>query len=101
MTQEAIWRERVERLENSGMSVRDFAAREGLSRQSLYNWKKRVERVEPKNVKRVAALVPVRVGSTAPPFEVVVEAGRVIVRVPPDFDESALARLLDVLEGER
>ncbi len=80
------------------MSARDFSAQEGIQRHSLYQWKKRFDRGKKTSP---PALVPVRVGSTAPPFEVIVDEKQVTVRVPADFDEKALTRLMNVLEGER
>jgi transposase-like protein len=38
----AVWRERVERQERSGLSVQEFCDREGVSAWSLYRWKRRL-----------------------------------------------------------
>ena len=102
------WAKRVERLERSGLSIRTFAAREGLKAGTLSFWKwklaqqdhgngrARAEGVAPLQfvelTARPAVPEPVRAG-----FEVVLSSGRT-VRVASGFDAPELARLVGVLE---
>ena len=37
-----VWRERFERFSSSGLAVRRFCAREGVSTASFYNWRKKL-----------------------------------------------------------
>jgi len=108
----ARWAKRVERLERSGLSIRTFAAREGLKAGSLSFWKWKLahqgsgdgragaERVAPLQfveltAKEAPGPAPARAG-----FEVVLSSGRV-VRVAGGFDATELARLVGVLEERR
>ena len=81
-------------LERSGASLAAFARREGLSAERLYRWRARLTKTEPTfiEIRPEAAL------STGGMLEVVLAGGRT-VRVPSDFDEVALRRLIAVLEG--
>lgn len=37
-----IWRERLERFEESGLSVKEFCVREAVSNPSFYQWRKKL-----------------------------------------------------------
>ena len=41
-----IWRERLERLANSGLSVKEFCAEEQIGVASLYQWRRRLANSE-------------------------------------------------------
>jgi len=84
-------------LDRSGQSVRTFAEAHGLDPQRLYAWRRRVAGGDRITFREVTVR-PQDASSGA--FEVVLPSGAVI-RVPPTFDEAALARLLDVLERPR
>lgn len=95
---EAKWRARLEAWDASGLGAREFAAREDLQVGSLWAWKRRL-RPEPTPkmvpvVVRAAGSVNGRRGGM---LELVVNE-RYAVRVPIDFDESSLRRLLAALE---
>jgi transposase len=109
-----VWAKRVERWQDSGLTAKEFAAELDVSPNSLTFWKWKLR--QPNNTgtprprrKREAKqadasasflqLVPTP-GSQARSghFEVVFASGTV-VRVPHDFDESALRRLATVLGG--
>lgn len=97
---ERQWRRRIDQWRSSGLSVRDFCARHGLSTASFYNWRRVLERRAAEH----PAFVPVQVVADATPekadaLEVVLLNGRT-VRVAPGFDAATLRRLLAVLEGE-
>jgi len=102
------WAERVRRLEKSGLSVRRFAAREGLKAGSLSFWKWKLGqehgRSDGAEATAPVSFVEVRaeagVASPGQPFEVELRSGR-RVRVAAGFDAAELARLVVVLEEAR
>lgn len=90
------WRRLVAEHARSGLSLKSFAARKGVSVNSLAYWKyKRI------GLGRRAStdLVPVHViddlGSSG--RELVLELVGARLRIPPDFDPAALAGVLDLL----
>jgi len=110
----------VGELEQSGLTIAEFARRHGESAQRLKRWRKRlglpprrkVSKPKP-NTTPPITLLPVRIREQAPaaapdpvtcaaavrpsPFELLLGNGRTL-RVPVDFDAVALSRLLGVLE---
>ena len=109
--------------ERSGLAVAEFERRHNLSPNRLSWWRKRLGlgaipspsgvRLAPDSATvtflpvRVAAAPPSRSASpplpptpSAAPIELVLPDGAV-VRVPPSFDPTSLARLLDVLREAR
>jgi transposase-like protein len=96
---ERQWRRRIDQWRVSGLSVRAFCARHGLSTASFYNWRRALQR----RAADEPAFVPVQVVADAVPtqasaLEVVLTDGRA-VRIAPGFDATTLRRLLAVLEG--
>lgn len=87
-------REALSALEESGESLAAFARREGLSSERLYRWRAKLTK---------QAFVEIQRGPVVTEdggvLEVVVATGRV-VRVPSNFNASALQRLLAVLEAD-
>ena len=106
--------------ERSGLPVAEFERRHDLSPNRLSWWRKRLGlgaapspsggRLAPDSA--TVTFLPVRVAATPPsrsastttppvaPIELVLPDG-VLVRVPPSFDPTSLARLLDVLREVR
>jgi hypothetical protein len=80
------------RLEASGLSVRQFAARENLEVQRLYRWRAQLGSA----TTRGAAFVEINPLPVAM-IEVVLRSGDSL-RVPKGFDEETLRRLLAILE---
>ena len=98
------WTRRVERLKRSGLSIRAFAAREGLAAGSLSHWKWKLERPN-HGAPSTAQFIELKtskasLGDPGLPFEVVLASGRV-VRVPSGFNSAELGRLVGVLEEAR
>lgn len=97
---ERKWRERVEACEASGLTVAAFARREGLNAQSLWTWRRRLRGA----AETTTSFVPVVVRETAPvssdAFELVLRDGAVL-RIPTDFDEFTLGRLVRALGASR
>ncbi len=92
---------------SSGLTGWDFARRAGVSEGSLRWWKwhlacEALDRASKKAGRDVAPLTFVVVTSAVArePFEIVLTTG-VPVRVPSDFDATAVGRLLEVLERRR
>ena len=81
----------------SGLSVGAFARREGLDRERLYRWRRRLsaERREPTRP-TTAELIEIRPRAVAP-VEILLVSGRVL-RVSESIDADALARLVGALE---
>jgi hypothetical protein len=81
----------------SGLSIERFARSRGLVPQRLYWWKKRL------GFDRSLALLPVRVSEArleirrGEPVTVLLRSGHMI-KVGRDFDESAFARVVALLE---
>jgi hypothetical protein len=109
------WAKRVERWRDSGLTAKEFAAELNVSANSLTFWKWKLRQLEsqtsapPRPVrKRVAKhqdatptflqLVPTPASSSCgvSHIEVLLPRG-IVIRVPMDFDESALLRLVGVL----
>jgi transposase len=96
---ERLWRRWIDQWRASGLSVRAFCARHGLTTASFYNWRRVLERRAADQV--VFAPVQVVADAVSPQasaLEVVLAEGRV-VRVAPGFDAATLRLLLAVLEG--
>ncbi len=82
-------------LDASGLSTYAFAAREGLDADRLYRWRLRLHGARRRRPARFVEITP---AATAP-IEVLLRSG-LALRVPENFDESTLRRLVSVL-GKR
>jgi transposase-like protein len=103
----------VERWQDSGLTAKEFASELNVNAGTLSAWKYKLRR-ESSSTERAARpgirkaesasgflrVVPVQAEDTvmASGFEIVV-AARTIVRVPNDFDQVALIRLVRALGG--
>ena len=93
------WRHWIGEWQASGLSVRAFCQRRGLTVASFYAWRRALQR----RAAEKATFVPVQVLPDAvqtqtSALEVLLPDGRT-VRVAPGFDAATLRRLLAVLEG--
>lgn len=84
----------LDRLDASGLSVREFATREGLDVQRVYRW--RAQMRSPRGSKEAPAFVEIKAIAAAS-IEIVLRSGHV-VRVRDGFGEDTLRRLVAVLE---
>jgi hypothetical protein len=98
---ERQWRRWLEDWRTSGLSVRAFCSRRGLSEPSFYGWRKVLDR----RAASSAAFLPVDivaddVATQVSGLELVLAGGRT-VRVAPGFDAATLRQLVSVLEEVR
>ncbi len=104
---EERWRRAMIRHRASGLSIRAFCEREGLSEPSFYQWRRELARRDRQTVRSGRpgmAFVPVRVlpeegkSPASGAIEIVLAGGR-IVRVGARFDRETLAQVVAVLEA--
>ena len=85
----------------SGLSVKDYAVRKGMSRWTLYEWRRRLSSVADAAAEK-PRLVEVAIGPgetrVADPVVRVCD-GRRSIEVPCGFDSDELRRLIGVLES--
>lgn len=60
------WRERLLRLEASGLSVADFCDEEGVSQASVYNWRRRLADGGERAATEAPAFQPLKVVASPP-----------------------------------
>ncbi len=104
-----FWQERIARWRGSGLSVRQFCQREGLSEPSFYAWRRvlsqrgKSEGARPSGTSHRSDFVPVHVLERSPRkasmIEIVLPRGR-RVRVGPGFDRAALEQVLEILQRQ-
>jgi hypothetical protein len=101
------WAKRVEAWKRSGVPIEKYAARLGINPKSLAWWKWQLASKPARKRQAVAAasftpltFVEVKASEKAVGLELVLSSG-VCVRVPVDFDDVVLGRLLDVLERRK
>jgi hypothetical protein len=102
---EAEYRGLVAKQARSGLSVREFAEREGIAVQTFYWWRSELRRRdraassrggEPGFVRVSVKPSPAQWVSSGEGFDVQLPGG-IVVRVPSRFEESALAKLLGLI----
>jgi transposase len=104
---EQLWRQRLAQWRRSGLTIRRFCERRGLSQPSFYAWRRELLRRDARcaaattTAPSTTTFVPVQVvpAPTPSPLELVLRGGR-ILRVPPGFDTDTLRRLLATLDAE-
>ena len=109
----AEWAKRVERWQDSGLTAKEFAAEFNVNAGTLSYWKYKLrrqtasaERTARPGIRKAEStagflrVVPVQTEhmAAAARFEVVV-GEHTVVRVPSDFEETALIRLVRALGG--
>ena len=94
-------------LDQSGLALRAFAAREGLDPQRLWRWRRQLAEAAARTFEEVVCLAAPSALHTEVPtpasserFEIVLGSG-CVVRVPASFDASALRQLLSIVEEVR
>ena len=112
-----VWKKRLERWVDSGLTTKEFAAEIGVNPNTLAGWRWRLgaearqkAAVQPQAsfVEVVAPLVSreakpekksAAVTVAVEPIELVLPTSGIRVRVPARFDVSALRRVVDALEA--
>ena len=107
-TTREVWKRRVEAWGRSGLTAKQYAAQIGANPNTLAHWKwqlgaqARAARSGPRPafVEVVAAprLAPAEPAPGHEGIELVLPSG-LRIRLPPDFDATALRRILDAVEG--
>jgi hypothetical protein len=92
---EAQWRARLEAWDASGLSLRAFALREGLKPYTLWSWKRRLRGTTPAATAFATVVVEPSREPRGGAFELTVQG--MSLRIPADFDEASLARLVSLL----
>lgn len=94
---ERLWRKRLASWMASGLKVREFCEREGVTPTAFAHWRKEIAT---RDGRAAPVFVPVYITPTpaAVPLEVGLGGGRVI-RVPPGFDPAHLRAVVAALEG--
>jgi transposase-like protein len=95
---ERFWRELVEGQQRSGVSIRQWCQRHGVSEPSFYFWRRELAQ---RSRHQGPQLVPVEVSpSPASRFDLEIELpGRVMVRVGRGCDAELLRQTLSLLFG--
>jgi transposase-like protein len=80
----------------SGLSIAEFAAREGLEPKRLYRWRERLGEAATVSTASAPTFVEVKAARQVR-VEVVLRTGHVLF-VPDSFDAGALTQLIEILE---
>jgi hypothetical protein len=78
------------------LPLRAFALREGLNPYTAWRWKRRLRGGRSIPATSFASVVVERASGAGTAFELVTASG-LSLRIPADFDEAALARLVALL----
>jgi hypothetical protein len=102
---EVVWRERLVRFQDSGLTVQAFCEREGISVSNFHAWKKRLgignetpasRGVSPGGSGAEPLFVPVNLNAGGSAAEVrIVLPGGAVVHVPLHADERVLVCLIE------
>jgi hypothetical protein len=96
-SKEAFWRGHLARQPHSGLSIRAYCARHGLSEASFYFWRRELARRNASPVQR-PRFVPVTVGVGVPSSVEFQLSGGVVIRVPA-HDREALVAVWELVKG--
>ena len=103
--QQEFWEMALETFKSSGLSVRNFCKKEGLSEPAFYSWRKKLTKSdEPKKDKSKAAsssaFIKVSMPNDNPaPLELVLSSGNSL-RIGPGADSQTLSNVISVLHRE-
>ena len=92
-----IWAKRVAHWKSSGLTAAEYARRHKLGEASLkwWSWKLGAAR---KKTASMSPLTFVEMTAAVPREAIEIVVGRMQIRVPAEFDEAALGKVLDVVE---
>ena len=92
------WRERIEAQERSGVSVKQFCEERGLTEQSFYSWRKRLQNQIPMRFALVDAGKTGRGPSAEATLELVLTTGERLL-IGAGVDPAALRKVLEALRA--
>ena len=92
------WRERIAEQERSGMSVQRFCAEQGLTEQSFYLWRKRLQKEQPMRFALVETGAVRPQPATEPGLELILTTGERL-RIGAGVDLTALRKVLEALRA--
>jgi hypothetical protein len=95
-----VWAKRVAQWKSSGQTAAEFARRHKLGEASLkwWSWKLGASR---KKATAISPLTFVEMTAIVPREAIELVVGAIKIRVPAEFDEAALGKVLDVVERRR
>ena len=96
VAREERWRRLLSLQSASGLSLREFARRRGLSANTLGYWKYRRRIATAGSAPRIVPVTLIdepNVGGG----ELTIEVGDAVLRIPPDFDVERVARVVSLL----
>jgi hypothetical protein len=93
----AEWRRHFADQQSSGLPVRDWCARSGVSRNRYYYWRRRVSIPPPTAAPLDWLPITLQEETTDPP--VTLRIGKVSIDLRSGFDRGLLCDVLDVLEA--
>jgi transposase-like protein len=91
------WRERIAEQERSEMSVQQFCEEQGLTQQSFYVWRKRLQKQQAMRFALVET-APARQRATELDLELVLKTGERL-RIGAGVDPTALRKVLEALRA--
>jgi hypothetical protein len=94
------WGAHLEAWDTSGVSLSAFATREGLNVRSLYRWKTVLRGAPPREMSFAPVVVTGGPSPRREGFELALPDG-VVLRIPSDFDEATLGRIVRALGASR
>jgi len=94
-----VWSKRVAQWKSSGVTAAEFARRHKVSEASLKWWSWKLGAARKKTSVSPLTFVEMTAPARREAIELVV--GAVQIRVPAEFDETALGKVLDVVERRR
>ncbi len=96
-----IWSKRVAQWKSSRLTAAEFARRHNVSEASLKWWSWKLGSSKKSSDATMSPLTFVEMTGAMQRDAIELVVGAVQVRVPADFDETALGKVLDVLERRR
>ena len=96
-----VWAKRVAEWKSSGLTASEFARRHKLGEASLKWWRWKLGATRKRKPATMSPLTFVEMTSAARRETIELVVGAIEVRVPSDFDEATLAKVLDALERRR
>lgn len=100
--QQQFWQMAIETWQASGLSVRNFCRKEGLSEPTLYSWRKKLAKADGLGVGKQkdttsAAFIEVAMPKSEPvALELVLSSGNTL-RISPGADSKTLTNVLSAL----